>query len=86
MIALQGVYNKGWVELFGQAPAEKANVVVVFPHETKRSKMTAEDRQLFKKFSGSIKRDIDERKELIEALEEKQLLASQNGRPVDFNV
>ncbi len=34
-------------------------------------KMTEEDRKLFKKFSGSIKRHIDEKKELLEALEEK---------------
>ena len=71
MIALQGVYNNGWVELLGTAPAEKANVVVVFPHEMKQSGMTEEDRKLFKKFSGSIKRDIDGKKELLEALEEK---------------
>ncbi|MBR1761234.1 MAG: hypothetical protein IJ741_08660 [Schwartzia sp.] len=71
MIALQGVYNNGWVELAGKAPTEKANVVVVFPGETSRQKMTEEDRKLFQKFSGSIKRHIDEKKELVEALEEK---------------
>ena len=71
MIALQGVYNKGGLELFGKAPGEKANVVVIFPGETDRPKMTEEDRKLFKKFSGSIKRHIDEKKELLEALEEK---------------
>ena len=71
MIALQGVYNNGWVELAGKAPTEKANVVVVFPGETSRQKMTEADRKLFQKFSGSIKRHIDEKKELMEALEEK---------------
>ena len=71
MIALQGVYNNGWVELAGKAPTEKANVVVVFPGETSRPKMTEEDRKLFQKFSGSIKRHIDEKRELMEALEEK---------------
>ena len=62
MIALQGVYNKGGLELFGKAPFEKSNVVVIFPGETDRPKMTEEDRKLFKKFSGSIKRHIDEKK------------------------
>lgn len=71
MIALQGVYNNGRVELFGQAPVEKAKVVVVFPSGKGTSKMTEEDRKLFKKFSGSIKREIDYKKELMEALEEK---------------
>ncbi|MBP5201076.1 MAG: hypothetical protein J6Z82_10575 [Schwartzia sp.] len=71
MIALQGVYNKGGLELLGKAPVEKANVVVIFLGETERPRMTEEDRKLFKKFSGSIKRHIDEKKELLEALEEK---------------
>ena len=71
MIALQGVYNKGGLELFGKAPVEKANVVVIFPDEMDKMKMTEEDRRLFKKFSGSIKREIDYKKELMEALEEK---------------
>ncbi len=71
MIALQGVYNKGGLELFGKAPVEKANVVVIFPDEMDKMKMTEEDRRLFKKFSGSIKRHIDAKKELLDALEEK---------------
>ena len=71
MIALQGVYNKGGLELFGKAPVEKANVVVIFPDEIDKMKMTEEDRRLFKKFSGSIKRHIDAKKELLDALEEK---------------
>lgn len=71
MIALQGVYNKGGLELFGKAPVEKANVVVIFPDEMDRMKMTEEDRRLFKKFSGSIKRHIDAKQELLDALEEK---------------
>ena len=71
MIALQGGYNKGGLELFGKAPVEKANVVVIFPDEIDKMKMTEEDRRLFKKFSGSIKRHIDAKKELLDALEEK---------------
>ena len=71
MIALQGVYNNGWVELAGKAPTEKANVVVVFPDEARRPKMTEADRKIFRKFSGSIKREIDGKRELLEALEEK---------------
>lgn len=74
MIAVQGVYDNGRIQLSENAPVEKAKVIVVFPEAEKVEKrqMTVEAaRKLFDEFTGSIDRDIDERAERLGALDEK---------------
>ena len=74
MIAVQGVYDNGKIQLVGNAPMEKAKVIVIFPEENSNngSSLTKEAaRTLFDEFTGSIKRDIDERSERLGALDEK---------------
>lgn len=74
MVAVEGVYNNGKIELSQSAPMEKAKVIVIFP-ETKK-----EDRErlsidaakvLFREFSGCLDGDIDEKAERLGALDEK---------------
>lgn len=74
MIAVQGIYDNGRIQLSENAPVEKANVIVVFPEAEKIEKrqMSVETaRKLFDEFTGSIDRDIDERAERLGALDEK---------------
>lgn len=74
MIAVQGLYDNGKIQLTEDAPMEKAKVIVIFPEEkspkeSSMSKKTARD--LFDEFTGSIKREIDEKAERMGALDEK---------------
>lgn len=74
MIAVQGLYDNGKIQLTEDAPMEKAKVIVIFPEEetlkeTHMSKKMARD--LFDEFTGSIKREIDEKSERLGALDEK---------------
>lgn len=71
MIALQGVYDNGNLSIKGYPPAKKANVLVIFPDERPVNVAKTEDLALFEALSGSISADIDERAELLEALDEK---------------
>lgn len=74
MIAVQGVYDNGRIQLAENPPMEKAKVIVIFPEESNNngSKVTKETaRILFDEFTGSIKRDIDEKSERLGALDEK---------------
>lgn len=74
MIAVQGLYDNGKIQLTEDAPMEKAQVIVIFPEEkspqkANMSKKMAKD--LFDEFTGSIKREIDEKAERMGALDEK---------------
>lgn len=74
MIAIQGLYDNGKIQFTEDAPMEKAKVIVIFPEEkeikeTNMAKKIAED--LFNEFTGSIKREIDEKSERWGALDEK---------------
>lgn len=74
MIAVQGLYDNGKIQLTEDAPMKKAKVIVIFPEEetlkdTPMSKKMAKD--LFDEFTGSIKREIDEKSERLGALDEK---------------
>jgi hypothetical protein len=71
MIALQGVYDNGNLSIKGYVPAKKANVLVIFPDEKPVKTVTSEDLALFEALSGSISADINERAELLEALDER---------------
>lgn len=74
MIAVQGLYENGKIQLTEDAPMEKANVIVIFPEgeaikRTHMPKKIAKD--LFEEFTGSITREIDEKSERLGALDEK---------------
>lgn len=74
MVALQGVYEKGTIKLHNQAPVDKADVIVIFPDaETNKESILQDEetRRLFDKYTGSVNRIIDEKKERQEALDEK---------------
>ena len=72
MIALQGYYENGRIELSEKAPMRRAKVLVVFQEElTTRKEVSAADWETFKRFSGSITRAIDDKAELAVARDEK---------------
>lgn len=71
MIALHGLYDNGTVTFVENAPSRKANVLVIFQEEPQTKTASESDMELFKKFSGSIKSSINERGELMEALDDK---------------
>ena len=74
MLALQGYYENGKLNLPENAPT-KGKVYVIFTEENSREKINISDLQLFEKFSGSVKSDIDiytnGKNELEEGLMEK---------------
>ena len=74
MIALQGYYNDGKLELMEQAPSRTASVLVIFPEEypaDPAEQTLEEDWRTFERFAGSLSRVIDEKAELEEGLREK---------------
>ncbi len=73
MIAVQGVYDNGRIQLEEAAPVKKASVIVIFPEGRTAERQISEDsaRKLFDDFSGSISRDIDNKAELMAARDEK---------------
>ncbi len=73
MVAVQGIYENGHIQLEEAAPMEKANVIVIFPERDvmKNEKSNQLSRKLFDEFTGSIDRVIDEKKELEAARDEK---------------
>ena len=73
MVAVQGVYENGQIQLEEAAPMERANVIVIFPenHIVKNEQSDQMSRKLFEEFTGSISRIIDEKEELEAARNEK---------------
>ena len=73
MVAVQGVYENGQIQLAEAAPMERANVIVIFPenHIVKNEQSDQISRKLFEEFTGSISRIIDEKEELEAARNEK---------------
>ena len=71
MIALQGYYNDGRLELTGEAPSRTASVLVIFPEEYLADQTLEEDWKTFERFTGSLSRVIDEKAELEKMLKEK---------------
>lgn|GEM_PF-1009691 len=74
MIALQGEYENGILTLTSQAPANKAKVIVIFQDiekEINNELSTDEAINIFNKYTGCIKRVIDEKAERLEAIDEK---------------
>ncbi|MBR0185017.1 MAG: hypothetical protein IJQ24_03200 [Synergistaceae bacterium] len=63
MLALQGYYENGRVELIGEAP-ERGKVFVIFTENVSINKVDKADKKLFDKFSGNVTRIIDEKSEL----------------------
>ena len=62
MIAVQGLYENGKIELSEKAPMNRANVIVIFPESPAgKEEMRLESaRKLFDEFTGSISREINE--------------------------
>ena len=73
MVAVQGIYENGQIQLKEAAPMERANVIVIFPenHLIKSDQADLASRKLFEEFTGSISRIIDEKEELEAARNEK---------------
>lgn len=74
MIALKGEYDNGIIKLANQAPLKKSSVIVIFPDAEidKQNKLSEDEaREIFKKYTGSIHRMIDEKNEKLEALDNK---------------
>ena len=71
MIALQGYYDDGRLDLSEKAPMRRAKVLVVFQEEMGRQEPSAADWETFHRFSGSIARAIDAKAELASAREER---------------
>lgn len=74
MIALQGKYDNGIIKLANQAPVKKADVIVIFPDVEKDAEKELSNekaRSIFDKYTGIIKREIDEKAERLEAIKEK---------------
>ena len=73
MIAVQGVYENGRIQLAETAPMEKAQVIVIFPEGRPAVKTESgrSARKIFDEFTGSIKREIDEKAELMAARDDK---------------
>ena len=71
MVILQGEYKNGCLDLYGEAPAQRARVLVIFQDEPKPRQATPDDLALFDKFGGSIKRIVGEKVELTEGLSQK---------------
>ena len=73
MVAVQGLYENGRIELSEDAPMKKANVIVIFPEEqaTEGLIIGKSAKELFEEFTGCISREIDEKAERIGALVEK---------------
>lgn len=73
MIAVEGLYENGRIELSEEAPMEKAKVIVIFLEDqtSKKNVIANSAKQLFDEFTGCISRDIDEKAERLGALDEK---------------
>lgn len=71
MVAVQGYYEDGRVELTGKAPARRARILVIFQEDLPAKEASAADWESLREFGGSITRVIDEKADLIESLEEK---------------
>lgn len=66
MIAVQGMYDNGKIQLTEDAPMEKTNVIVIFPEgeAIKKTHISSQiARNLFDEFTGSIKREVDKKSE-----------------------
>ena len=66
MVAVQGVYENGRVQLTETAPMIFPDGYSEVKAESKRSA-----RKIFDEFTGSIKREIDEKAELMAARDDK---------------
>lgn len=75
MLAVKGMYYDGKVILERNLPITSTEVIVVFPDSEDKSKgaqlSVQKKRELFEEFSGSVNREIDFKKERMEALAEK---------------
>lgn len=73
MIAVQGLYEDGKIELAEKVPVDRANVIVIFPEgpEGKEEMGSESARKLFEEFTGSIPGELEEKEERLEALDEK---------------
>ena len=74
MQAVKGVYDNGSLTLRKRAPVNKSEVIVIFTdNENDRGAVMSDDEamRIYNKFTRSIKHEINEKEELMEALDEK---------------
>jgi hypothetical protein len=74
MQAVQGVYNNGTFTLNRQAPVKTGKIIVIFTEAEPagRKKMPREEAlRIFHKYAGSLKRNVNIKEELMEALDER---------------
>jgi len=74
MQAVQGTYNNGTFTLSRQAPVKAGKIIVIFTEEESavQRKMPKEEAlRIFHKYAGSLKRDVNIKDELMEALDER---------------
>jgi len=74
MQAVQGTYNNGTFTLNRQAPVKTGKIIVIFTEAepTVKRKMPKEEAlKIFHKYAGSLKRNMNVKDELMEALDER---------------
>jgi hypothetical protein len=74
MQAVQGTYNNGTFTLNRQAPVKTGKVIVIFTEAepaVKRKMPKEEALKIFHKYAGSLKRNVNIKDELMEALDER---------------
>ncbi|MCL2486552.1 MAG: hypothetical protein FWE86_03000 [Oscillospiraceae bacterium] len=74
MQAIQGFYDNGTIRFNQKAPIKRGKFIMIFTEEERlpKSLMSKEESlHIFRKYSGSISREIDAEKERDEYLSEK---------------
>jgi len=74
MLAIEGRYDNGRVELDEKAPVDRSKVIVLFPMEkpVKKEKMSTEEAfRILDKYKGSIKGDLNAKTERLAYLDER---------------
>ena len=70
--AIQGLYDNGTLKLERQAPSSKSRVIILFMENESQKKMsTDEAMRIFIKHTGSVKWDIELKKEKYAYFNEK---------------
>jgi len=74
MLAIEGQYDNGRVELDEKAPVDRSRVIVLFPAEksAKKEKMSTEEAvRILDKCKGSIKGSLNAKSERLAYLDER---------------
>ena len=73
MLAVQGLYENGQVKLVGDKPEGNGEVLVIFniSKENDEKGKIGDVKKQFDRYTGCIHRQIDDKAERLEALDEK---------------